>query len=166
MPKSSPSLPFTSSPTCYLLLTNYRLLNRFALKSTFQVFIFIGPFPSDNPDAWPSAANLAGIDIIFASDPQSGGCSNCEAQAASNLVVADVLPLTADLVKWIRREERCSEECGMRLKSLDQEDVVPFLEKNLHWRVANVSLFVATPPFSPLTVLLNALSNVFIRCGC
>ena len=81
-----------------------------------------------------------GIDIIFSSNPHSGGCSNCEQQASSNLVVTDVLPLTSHLIKWIRSGEKIpvNDPEAVGCRSLEYDDVYPFLRKNLHWRIADV----------------------------
>jgi hypothetical protein len=131
---------FSSLVSSYLKLTN--VLSRFALRSSFQIFIFIGDF-CQNPDDWSKDPNLAGVNGIFASDPKSGGCDNCERQAESSLLVTDVVPLTAHLIKWIRSGKRIPEHDpeGLILTSLESSDVMPFLYKNMHWRVATVRLF-------------------------
>ncbi len=115
---------------------------RFALDGSFQIFIFVGDF-SQNPDDWIKDPNLAGIDGIFASDPKTGGCGNCERQAESGLLVTDVVPLTAHLIKWIRSGKKIPENDpkALALRSLEPDDVMPFLYKNMHWRVATVRLY-------------------------
>jgi tyrosinase len=118
-----------------------KILSRFAFYGSFQIFIFIGDFCQD-PDEWSKDPYLAGIDIIFASDPMSGGCGNCERQAESSLLVTDVVPLTAHLIKWIKSGKKIPQHDPKALacKSLEANDVMPFLYKNMHWRVATVRL--------------------------
>jgi hypothetical protein len=51
----------------------------------------------------------------------------------------DFVPLTKMLLDYVRSGERQPPgPDGMVLKSLHPEDVVPFLQRNLHWRVYGV----------------------------
>jgi tyrosinase-like protein len=81
-----------------------------------------------------------GINGIFSNNSESGGCSNCEEQAAAKLTVMDVIPLTRHLIKWLHKECPPKQEGAIRLESLEHEEVQKFLLKNLHWRVADMNL--------------------------
>ena len=57
------------------------------------------------------------------------------------MIVADVIPLTQHLVKWIRSKARCppGDAEGVLLENLSREQIAPFLAKNFHWRVADLN---------------------------
>lgn len=118
--------------------------HRFALRGSYQIFVFLGPFNTDEPDRWPTEPNLVGIDGIFCNNPEDGACSNCEIQAEAKLRVMDVIPLTHHLVKWLRSKRKCppDAEDGIALASLRRGDVAPFLKRNFHWRVTDMHLHV------------------------
>ena len=64
---------------------------------------------------------------------------NCRRQDALGLLDSDTIALTTNLVTYWKNEEV---HCGMRLRSLEKEDVLPFLRYNLHWRVLDVRIRV------------------------
>jgi hypothetical protein len=112
------------------------------LNTSYQILVFLGPFKNDDSDGWPTEPNLVGINGIFSNDSTSGGCSNCEEQAASKLIVMDVIALTRHLIKWIKSRKECppGEDDAIILENLEYDQVHRFLQKNLHWRVADMNL--------------------------
>jgi hypothetical protein len=113
------------------------------MNKSYQIFVFLGPFKDDQPDQWPTESNLVGINGIFSNTSRNGNCSNCENQAASKLTVMDVVPLTKHLIKWIKTKRECPEgdADGVKLEDLGYAHVKAFLNKNLHWRVADMNLY-------------------------
>jgi tyrosinase len=74
------------------------------------------------------APSLAGVHHIFAAPSEA--CDNCGRQAEQADVVETTIPITSLLIDY-----RAS---GL-LQSLDPEDVQPFLQARLKWRVGTVS---------------------------
>ena len=92
--------------------------------------------------------------ILKLKDPKdrepSASCGNCAEQEQRGAYMADAAPLTQNLLRYIRhgqavpwRDPEQSLPAGelepVVLRSLEREDVVPFLQRNLHWRVVRVS---------------------------
>ena len=96
--------------------------------------MFLGEFDED-PMTWHHHKNLVGSDNIFASRSTTK-CANCKKQTDDKLLDSDTIPLTPPLIAYWRTEEAVS---GMKVESLDPPDVIPFLKRNLHWRVTDVS---------------------------
>jgi len=63
-----------------------------------------------------------------------GGCANCKAQAGNHELVGDRIYLSFSLNLHVGQPALN----GVRLASLEPKDVVPFLQRNLHWRIADV----------------------------
>ncbi len=125
-PTSSPSslpLPVSAIATPagkrYEYITNI-VAERFGLDGSFNIYVFLGDFNSD-PTQWPFEANLVGIHGMFAASDMRG--------MMGGLQVTGTVPLTTALLA------KLSEGC---LPSLDQTDVIPYLQLNLHWRIATV----------------------------
>ena len=73
---------------------------------------------------------------------QGGDCENCRQQAARGQIDADFTPLTPMLMNYVVSGRKASElvpEDEAVLRSLEQEDVIPFLKRHLHWRIVRVS---------------------------
>ena len=74
---------------------------------------------------------------------QGAGCDNCTQQAESGTIIADFIPLTPLLLRYVQpgytlsAEPRQREPAGVALGSLELDDVIPFLRR-LQWRVADV----------------------------
>ncbi|KAI1611775.1 hypothetical protein EDD36DRAFT_496654 [Exophiala viscosa] len=114
-------------------LTHWNLtvtVRKFALNGSFQIYFFLGDF-SDDPRTWPHERHLVGIDGIFA-NRHIEHCENCKRQDSLGLEDSDTIALTTNLVAYWKNEEV---HCDMRLRSLEPNDVLPFLKYNLHWRV-------------------------------
>lgn len=104
-----------------------------------MIHFFLGDF-SPAPDAvWLHSPNRAGTSGIFASSRPTlaaGHCANCTAAAASKSKYYDTVGLTQALLTYIRSGEEC---CGHTLTDLSAGAVLPFLTRNLHWRVVGVA---------------------------
>ena len=71
-------------------------------------------------------------------------CDKCQKQDHDHLVVSDHIGLTTSLVKYWESKNKVHD---LGVDNLDKENVIPFLVRNLHWRVANVR---DPQPFLPL----------------
>lgn len=76
--------------------------------------------------------NLVGTFSIFANDPETTGCEKCKEGAENKLVVTASIPLTGALL------DRIPDDAIPQLQSLEPEVVIPFLQKELHWRINKV----------------------------
>lgn len=103
-----------------------------------MIYFFLGDF-SPRLEDWVLEPHLAGSSGIFASARAAiddGGCANCAKQEASGFKYMDTVALTpALLTYWDSQQELY----GCRIDDLTPEMVLPFLVRNLHWRVVNVS---------------------------
>ena len=142
---------------------------------SFAIYVFIGDFPA-NPALWAqephlvySAGVLTGGAAEAANHPNGAAddCENCRRQRESRQRYRDFVPLTKMLVDYQRSGEvqpPAPATDGMSLRSLDPDDVVPFLKRNLHWRVIGVRVsitFIAyicadTCTFSPMVRCLES----------
>lgn len=116
------------------------VVNRFSLDGSFVIFFFLGDF-SPEVATWTTDPHLAGSSGIFASSRaaiDSGACENCSKQEASGLKYMDTVALTPALLTYWDNQE---EHYGCRVGDLSPGYVLPFLVRNLHWRVVNVRKF-------------------------
>ncbi|KAF6808219.1 tyrosinase, partial [Colletotrichum plurivorum] len=113
-------------------------VNKFCLDGSFVVYIFLGDF-SPEPENWIVEPRLAGASGVFASSRAAiddGGCANCAKQEAVGLKYMDTVSLTpALLMYWDSQEELY----GCQVNDLTPDIVLPFLIRNLHWRVVNIN---------------------------
>jgi hypothetical protein len=120
----------------------------------FFVHIFIGDFTPDHT-LWGNDPNLVHRSCVWVrslSDEEgnASSCANCERQAAEKTRYADWVPLTLKLAGYIASGEEGAPSTGLVLKSMDASEVVPFLTRNLHWRIVDVSFLFSLPlPSSP-----------------
>ncbi|KIM27071.1 hypothetical protein M408DRAFT_173274 [Serendipita vermifera MAFF 305830] len=100
-------------------------VEKHAAKTTFYVYIFLGDF---NPDStkWAQEPNLVGTHVIFANNILSTGCERCHTAAREGKLVTGTIPLTGALGDRLGKE---------KLASLEPEEIVPYLQKELHWRI-------------------------------
>jgi tyrosinase len=114
---------------------------RFALDGSFIIAFFVGDFdPESVGTGWLHESNLAGSSAIFASSQariESGNCENCEAQQSSGKKYYDTVGLTQALATYWKSGK---EGYGLRVTSLEPDVVIPFLTRNLHWRVFDVRI--------------------------
>ena len=109
-------------------ITNLRALKH-GLGGSFSVHIFLGDFERDNPSSWPFDPNHVGTFTVLG-DSADTGCEKCQRDQHSNLQVTGQIPLTIALAeRYLARQ----------LDDLTPNSVVPYLQKNLHWRVTLVS---------------------------
>ncbi|KAL0937178.1 tyrosinase [Colletotrichum truncatum] len=112
-------------------------VNKFALDGSFMIYFFLGDFSPDIEN-WIVEPRLAGSSGVFASSNatiNNGGCANCAKQEASGFKYMDTVALTpALLTYWDNQEELY----GCRIDDLTPEIVLPFLTRNLHWRIVNI----------------------------
>jgi tyrosinase len=103
-----------------------------SLCGTYQVHIFIGDVP-DGVDTWVVHDNNVGTYTVLGSNPLTTNCEKCRRDAGRELVVTGIIPLTETLTELISTGE---------LRSLEANDVAPYLKEKLHWRVTQVSIIV------------------------
>ena len=104
-------------------IANIRV-KKYALNAPFFIYIFIGTF-DQNPSAWSLDANLAGsqfISVKSLSAIMNSPCSNCD----PDQMVSGTVPLTHTLLRHISEGE---------LKSMEPDDVNPYLAQNLKYRI-------------------------------
>lgn len=106
---------------------------RYGAGTGFYVHFFIGKI-DPNVKKWTTQRNYAGQVFNWA-NPADSGCVNCDRQAEAGAMVADVLPLTSKLQTFLSSPTLLQ---PISLKTLGTEDVVPFLAKNLQWRIIDV----------------------------
>lgn len=116
------------------------------LHQTYRVRIFLGDFNSD-PTTWVYSTFIfpprvtsrvkltktqateqatVGTFSSFGKDPQTTGCGKCVKDEARSLMISGTIPLTPILLKLYKYGD---------LGSLETENVIPYLIRNLHWRV-------------------------------
>ena len=110
-------------------ITNLRALKH-GLGGSFSVHIFLGDFQRDNPSSWPFDPNHVGSFTVLG-DSADTGCGKCQQDHHSNLQITGQIPLTIALAERY---------LAHHLNDLTPNSVVPYLQKNLHWRVTLVSL--------------------------
>lgn len=79
-------------------------------------------------------------------------CGNCAQQERDGVFMADAAPLTLHLIRHLRNgaivpdpeDIREGELPGVALQDLSEEQVVPFLQRNLHWRILRVRTYTHT----------------------
>lgn len=100
-----------------------------ALNGSFTIYYFIGNFTEDNARDYALQPTMAGLNHVFTSTREA--CDNCGDQMDEGHLVTDTNPITPMLLDYI--------EIG-QLADLTPANVVPFLIKNLKWRVVTVCL--------------------------
>ncbi|PQE33295.1 tyrosinase precursor protein [Rutstroemia sp. NJR-2017a WRK4] len=123
--KADPSSKNISAPIKYReYIANIRA-PKHILHQTYRVRIFLGDFNSD-PTTWATEQATVGTFSSFGKDPQTTGCGKCIKDEARELMISGTIPLTPILLKLYKAGD---------LGSLEKENVIPYLTKNLHWRV-------------------------------
>ena len=108
-------------------ITNIRV-QKHSLGGAFQVHVFLGDVPADTK-SWLTHANNVGTCSILGSNPATTSCEKCKTDARKGLIITGVVPLTEAMLDAIRQGN---------LRSLDTEDVEPYLTNMLDWRVTQV----------------------------
>ena len=96
---------------------------KFDLNGSYFVYIFLGE-PTDDTEEWPLDEKLVGTHCVLAPSDQSAEMED------RDLIVAGAVPLSKALSDAVKAGD---------LESLDEIDVAPYLQENLHWRIAKVS---------------------------
>lgn len=99
-------------------------VKKYELDQSFSVMVFLGEVPQ-NPADWFSSPSYVGDHSVFV-NAALDKCENCRVQQAVGIVTEGFIHLTKSIV------------AHSGLSSLDETAVVPYLEKNLHWRVRKV----------------------------
>lgn len=98
---------------------------RHAVGGKYTVHVFLDAVEEDNVALWPMSPHYVGSFSPFgqASDTM---CENCKDQQEAHLEITGQIPLTIALVERF---------IAQLIPDLREETVVPYLAKNLHWRV-------------------------------
>lgn len=108
-------------------ITNLKA-QKHGLGGVFYVHVFLGEFEIDNPSSWRSAPNAVGKFTVLG-DTSDTVCKKCKTDQDNRLQITGQVPLTLALVERYLSHD---------LENLTPEKVVPYLQKNLHWRVTLV----------------------------
>ncbi|KAF2396866.1 Di-copper centre-containing protein [Trichodelitschia bisporula] len=103
-------------------------VQKHALNTTFRVFVFLGDF-DPNPETWPFEKNMVGRFAVLGRGEDTS-CAKCRNDQQEELVVTGTVSLTTSLL---------GEMVGGDLESLEPEVVVPYLQRQLHWRVQTIT---------------------------
>jgi tyrosinase len=109
-------------------ITNLKV-QKHALDGTFFVHVFLGDFNREDPLTWRFDPNLVGTFSILG-DTVGTGCKKCQKDREDHLQITGQVPLTLALVERY---------LAGHIENLTPEKVVPYLQTNLHWRVAAAS---------------------------
>jgi len=126
---------------CHNKITHWGVsftVDKFCLDGSFHVVFFLGNFNSD-PGTWRTEPHVAGASFILASNDErieSGGCDNCKSQKDEGMKYGDELSLTDPILSYYRSQEQPHDH---QITDLSPDVVVPFLKRELHWRVLHVS---------------------------
>ena len=109
-------------------LTNIRA-QKHTLEGDYSVHIFLGP-PDDEPNVafWPVAPTHVGTFSPFG-QPRDTSCAKCQQEQTAHTLITSQIPLTLALVERYL--------AGI-IPDLTEASVIPYLKKELHWRVALV----------------------------
>lgn len=107
---------------------------RHALGGKFSVHVFLNAVEEDNVALWHMSPHHVGSFVPFGQSDDTS-CGNCQEQQDARLEITSQIPLTIALVERY---------LAQIIPDLREETVVPYLTKNLHWRVESVSIF--SPP--------------------
>jgi hypothetical protein len=107
------------------------VVERLAMNTSFTILYFVGDFEnSDSLVGLMMAPTFAGLNHVFAAPVEA--CDNCASQDQASELVRSTSPITSILFDYVN---------AGTLGSTRPEHVVPFLVKNLKWRVVTVSAF-------------------------
>jgi tyrosinase len=119
-------------------------LDRYALGgNAFTIRVFIGNVPEGHNATVSQALTQVG-EIYNFSDPielDKPGCANCKKNHENKLKTTGQVPLTNALLTRYKQQIPHETESGeiTLLGGMEPEQVVPFLKKNFHWRITDVS---------------------------
>ncbi|KAF2865458.1 hypothetical protein BDV95DRAFT_632307 [Massariosphaeria phaeospora] len=99
------------------------------LGGNFVVHVFLGNPDDENSFLYIADPNHVAIFSTFGTDDTTG-CQNCKSGQEAHLEVTGQIPLTLALVERY---------FAGKLDGITSDDVIPYLQKNLHWRVTDQS---------------------------
>ncbi|KAK4456428.1 hypothetical protein QBC42DRAFT_238563 [Cladorrhinum samala] len=142
------------------------IYNRFALGGLpYTINIFVGKVPDQLPYAFNDPeGSLVGQVYTFSSPADQlgtdaeAGCINCRSQEAAQVLSSGTVVLTNALItRWKNQlkhtpRQKMSGSAPDVLASMRPEDVIPFLQANLRWRVTSVNGVVPREELNELRV--------------
>lgn len=134
-------------------ITNIKV-QKHALDGTFFVHVFLGEFNREDPLAWRSDPNLVGTFSILG-ESVGTGCKKCKKDREDQLQITGQVPLTLALAERY---------LAGQIENLTPEKVVPYLQTNLHWRVAAVSILLRSRGARFVKLQINYCNYVSIGC--
>lgn len=129
---------------------------KFALGGNgFVIHIFVGDVPASAPYTFEGGWQVGQV-FNFSTEPgdlgaSEAGCGNCQnqqligAQSSGRVVLTNAL-----ITRWKNQIEHRS--TGDKMASMEPRDVVPFLKRNLSWRVSSFGADVALDRLASLKV--------------
>uniref|UniRef100_L2GER5 tyrosinase n=1 Tax=Colletotrichum fructicola (strain Nara gc5) TaxID=1213859 RepID=L2GER5_COLFN len=99
------------------------------LGGNYVVHVFLGDVDDASPLLYPTQHSHVGVFATFGQN-ENTACRNCQEGRARGQQITGQIPITLALVERYL--------AGM-VDSLAPADVIPYLQKNLHWRVALVN---------------------------
>lgn len=125
-----------------------------ALDGAYTVHVFLGDPAESNVALWPVAPSHVGT-FAPLGQPSTTKCGKCVDDQIERIQVTGQIPLTVALVERYL--------AGI-IDDLSEESVKPYLTKNLHWRVAKVTIalflsFRCSTPFAIGIALTGTKNN-------
>ncbi|KUJ14577.1 tyrosinase precursor [Mollisia scopiformis] len=104
--------------------------SKHGLGESYRVHIFLGEFTPDLK-SWHTQDALVGTFMAFGKNTTPGdeaetGCGKCKKDAKRDVYITGTVPLTAQIFSEVQKGN---------CPSMDKENVLAYLTKNLHWRV-------------------------------
>jgi tyrosinase len=103
---------------------------RHAMGGKFSVHVFLDAVQENDVALWPLSPHHVGSFVPFGQTSDTM-CENCKDQQEAHLEITSQIPLTIALVERY---------LAQIIDNLREDVVVPYLTKNLHWRVESVSI--------------------------
>ena len=141
----------------YRQYTTNILCQKFALDSSFAIYVFMGDF-DDTPSAWATSPNLVGTHAVFTGMTGAMGTVNGErvkVQQKPAIQVTGTMPLTSMLLAKVSSGE---------LDNMNPDAVEEYLEAYLKWRIS----MVCNLPVHLITsnTTLHTHSKPLLTCIC
>ena len=126
---SKPFLKNLASDNKYLeWLVNLKA-EKHSLDGAFSVHVFLGAVEENSVSLWPMSPHYVGS-FAPLRRPSNTSCAKCQRDQRDHMEVTGQIPLTIALVERYL--------AGI-IPDISPNTVIPYLTKNLHWRVASVS---------------------------
>ncbi|PPJ60917.1 hypothetical protein CBER1_06201 [Cercospora berteroae] len=97
-----------------------------ALDGKYAVYVFMDAVEENDVSLWPLSPHFVGVFAPLGQDGNTA-CSKCKEGQAEKLEVTGQIPLTIALMERY---------LAQIIPDITADTVVPYLQKNLHWRVA------------------------------